>query len=253
LVSETAAEHTEIAAAAAAVQWERSLACPPAPLAEQAGPDASPEEPFTSVASIAADPLLVVEDDQAADLDGLAASTLLEGTQSETDCELTVSDEACGDARRQNASNSDVEPTKQGTLKILCPNCECKGELPWGRLDSLLCCTGCWHWYRIDRGGKLHTAAPPKHIAKGVLRMYRSDGHERIVRLTLADLEREQKRRAWSFAKLLELPSFEMNSQLLYVLVILLYLGGLFALGYWQFVGPTTLPRRPPPPVLSGP
>jgi hypothetical protein len=94
-------------------------------------------------------------------------------------------------------------------------------------------------------------------MTKGALRMYRSDGHDRVVSLTLADLERERQLRAWSFGKFLQQlrPTHlvRFNFESLAVLVVLAYLFGIFALGYWQFVGPAPPPPRPHAPVLGGP
>jgi hypothetical protein len=159
--------------------------------------------------------------------------------------------------RQQSNSGPSTEPTKQGTLKILCPHCECQGEIPWGRLKSLLCCTNCWNWYRIDQGGRLSKIAAPKNITKGALRMYRKDGSQRIVPLTLADLERQRQLRAWSFRKFLQQlrPSgfVRMSMESIAVVVVLAYLFGIFLLGYYQFAGPAVPPPRPQAPALSSP
>jgi hypothetical protein len=162
--------------------------------------------------------------------------------------------EAFGQTTYQHPVTADSPaPTIQGRLKILCPHCECRGELPWGRLGSLLCCTSCCRWYRCDTAGRLIETAAPKDFAKGSLRFYRSNGGEGIVPLTSMDLAKNRQRR-WSLARLLpsdpgKLLSFSKES--LAVAVILVYLVGIFAVCYWQYMGPSIGDRRPPPPVLS--
>jgi hypothetical protein len=116
-----------------------------------------------------------------------------------------------------------------------------------------LCCTGCGHWYRIDAGGGLIEAKAPKNFSRGSLRYYRGNGREGIVPLTALDLQRHGARR-WSLGRLwrtrpTNLRTFGVES--FAVLVLLGYLVGIFALCYWQYVGPSAGDRRPPPPVLS--
>lgn len=228
--------------------------------------DAASGAAFTAVPPSVTDRQPTRRHDGATEVEALAASTLLEqtATAAEAACELTIVDDAgptsqislaeLGGTRTAGAAAA-IEPTKEGKLKILCPNCQCQGELPWGRMNSLLCCTSCGRWYRIAAAGGLIEAPAPKNFGKGSLRFYRSDGRERIVALTPADLQRQRQRRAWSLSKLWQVrPAglLTMSKESLAVVVLLGYLVGIFALCYLQYVGPRGSARLPSaPPLLS--
>lgn len=145
-----------------------------------------------------------------------------------------------------------VDASMQRNVKIVCPNCKCAGELPWGKMDSLLCCSRCWGWYRVGANGSLTKAPPPKGFAKGTLRFHQGNGQARVVAITPGEVRRQ--RRAWIIARLLgAVQGRSLNKELLMAGVLLAYLLGLFALVYFQTPGAdaaTVVPAGQPPIVI---
>ncbi len=123
---------------------------------------------------------------------------------------------------------------KQGNLKIFCPACQCQGELPWGRMDSLLCCSRCWHWYRLGTHGRLTEVPAPKNSAKGILRFYKGAGPGRVVEVTPSEFK--QKRRAWGRRRMWGLTALAMpDRDGLTIWCLVAYLVGLFVVGYFYY------------------
>jgi hypothetical protein len=146
-----------------------------------------------------------------------------------------------------------VSVLKQQHLKISCPNCGCSGRLPWGRLNNLLCCAGCWHWFRVGRGGSLVGVSAPTKFENGALRFYQSDGEPRVEPITANELmhhaRRRAKRKYLNFSFSLAVNPTKQSMALCFLFV---YLFGIFAYCWVQFSGPAQDHRhRAPPPVLS--
>jgi hypothetical protein len=101
---------------------------------------------------------------------------------------------ACGAENAQAPAVEGTPPTgtsaagaadrpQAGRIKVACPNCSTTGLIPWDRLDSLLCCAGCWMWFRVGADGQLAAADPPA-VTQGTLRLYSGNGQDRTVHLT---------------------------------------------------------------------
>lgn len=107
------------------------------------------------------------------------------------------------DREWEDASASPAEeaaPPKPCHLEIVCPTCSTRGLVPWERLDGVLCCSGCWTWFRVGGNGQLAVVDPPA-ASQGALRLYSRNGPDRTVRLKPELLEEKRQtarqRRRW--------------------------------------------------------
>jgi hypothetical protein len=146
-----------------------------------------------------------------------------------------------------------VSVLKQQHLKICCPSCGCSGRLPWGRLNNLLCCAGCWHWFRVGRGGSLVAVSAPTKFENGALRFYQSEGEPRVEPITANELmhnaRRRAKRKYLNFTFSLAVNPTKQSMALCFLFA---YVFGIFAYCWVQFSGPAQDHRhRTPPPILS--
>lgn len=138
-------------------------------------------------------------------------------------------------AKEVKAPATPPDPTRQSNVKMVCPNCGCAGELPWGRMDSKLCCSRCWRWYQVATGGRLKEVPAPKNFAKGSLHFHAKDGPARKLQVTPREIKR--RRRQWVTAQLFGLRTmFESaNKEIAIMFVVLLYVIGMFGMCYTQF------------------
>jgi hypothetical protein len=125
-----------------------------------------------------------------------------------------------------------ADPTKQCSLEITCPNCESTGQLPWGRMGSLLCCSKCWHWFRVGPDGKLTEVPTPKKFGRASLLFHKDDKPGRSVAVTPADLKK--KRKAWARRRFLRLGSLYISDRLVLWLAVVYLIGLTLAIvHYW--------------------
>lgn len=141
--------------------------------------------------------------------------------------------------------------SKQGQLKLRCPNCGSVGSFPWGRLNSTLCCSHCWTWYRLASHGKLEEVPAPKDFDKGALRGYKDNGKSRTVEVTPAEIKRN-RRKVQRESRLEAIKDLNLSDGLVLWLAAA-YLAGMFVFGLFIVFSastPTIGPKGPIPPLV---